>query len=104
MKLKPNKLQLLGLLPDALVMSRGPRQGNALYLSFDDGPHPEHTTPARSACDARRPCELLSGWQAGRKVSAAGRPHRSRRPSARQSFLESSLGLRQDDFATAIAR
>src|SRR6185312_1142105 len=43
MKLKPNKLQLLGLLPDALVMSRGPRQGNALYLSFDDGPHPEHT-------------------------------------------------------------
>lgn len=43
MKLKPNKQQLLGLLPDALVMTRGPRQGNALYLSFDDGPHPEHT-------------------------------------------------------------
>lgn len=26
-----------------LVRMRGPRTGNALYLSFDDGPHPEHT-------------------------------------------------------------
>jgi peptidoglycan/xylan/chitin deacetylase (PgdA/CDA1 family) len=43
MKFKPNKQQLLSLLPDAVVLTRGPRDGDALYLSFDDGPHPEHT-------------------------------------------------------------
>ena len=43
MKFKPNKQQLLSLLPDFLVLTRGPRDGNALYLSFDDGPDPEHT-------------------------------------------------------------
>jgi peptidoglycan-N-acetylglucosamine deacetylase len=43
MKLRPTKSQLLRLLPDALVLTRGPRHGDAVYLSFDDGPHPEHT-------------------------------------------------------------
>lgn len=43
MKLKPSKQQLLGMLPDALTLTRGSPDGNALYLSFDDGPHPEHT-------------------------------------------------------------
>jgi peptidoglycan/xylan/chitin deacetylase (PgdA/CDA1 family) len=43
MKIKLSKQQLLGLLPDALVLTRGPRSAGALYLSFDDGPHPEHT-------------------------------------------------------------
>ncbi|WP_458071083.1 polysaccharide deacetylase family protein [Rhodanobacter sp. BL-MT-08] len=43
MKFKPNKQQLLSLLPDALVLTRGPRDGNALYLSFDDGPDPAYT-------------------------------------------------------------
>ncbi|OOG53672.1 polysaccharide deacetylase family protein [Rhodanobacter sp. C03] len=43
MKFKPNKQQLLGLLPNTLVLTRGPRDGDAIYLSFDDGPHPEHT-------------------------------------------------------------
>jgi peptidoglycan/xylan/chitin deacetylase (PgdA/CDA1 family) len=45
MKFKPNKQQLLSLLPNALVLTRGPRDGNALYLSFDDGPDPAHTPP-----------------------------------------------------------
>lgn len=43
MKLKPTRQQLLGLLPGRLVLVRGPREPGALYLSFDDGPHPEHT-------------------------------------------------------------
>lgn len=43
MNLKPRKQQLLSLLPDRLVLTRGPRSGNAIYLTFDDGPHPEHT-------------------------------------------------------------
>jgi peptidoglycan/xylan/chitin deacetylase (PgdA/CDA1 family) len=43
MNLKPKKQQLLGLLPDALVLTRGARDDNARYLTFDDGPDPEHT-------------------------------------------------------------
>jgi peptidoglycan-N-acetylglucosamine deacetylase len=43
MNIKPTKPQLLRLLPDALVLTRGPRNGEDVYLSFDDGPHPEHT-------------------------------------------------------------
>jgi peptidoglycan/xylan/chitin deacetylase (PgdA/CDA1 family) len=43
MNIKPSKQQLLSLLPDRLVLTRGSRGGNAIYLTFDDGPHPEHT-------------------------------------------------------------
>lgn len=43
MRLKPMRNQVLGLLPERLVQVRGPREPGALYLSFDDGPHPEHT-------------------------------------------------------------
>lgn len=43
MNLKPTKQQLLRLLPDAIVQTHGPRDGHARFLSFDDGPHPEHT-------------------------------------------------------------
>jgi peptidoglycan/xylan/chitin deacetylase (PgdA/CDA1 family) len=43
MNLKPQKQQLLSLLPDALVMTRGSRRGTTRYLTFDDGPHPEYT-------------------------------------------------------------
>ena len=43
MRLKPSRRQLLGLLPERLVLVRGPREPGALYLTFDDGPHPEHT-------------------------------------------------------------
>lgn len=32
---------LLSLMPSSLVMARG--NSDALYLTFDDGPHPEHT-------------------------------------------------------------
>ncbi|TCV97614.1 peptidoglycan/xylan/chitin deacetylase (PgdA/CDA1 family) [Luteibacter rhizovicinus] len=45
MNWKPKKQQLLGLLPDALVMTRGARDDVARYLSFDDGPDPEFTPP-----------------------------------------------------------
>jgi peptidoglycan/xylan/chitin deacetylase (PgdA/CDA1 family) len=43
MNLLPKKQHLLELLPNALVLTHGPRRGAARYLSFDDGPHPEHT-------------------------------------------------------------
>ena len=43
MSIRPTRQQLLGLLPQRLVLVRGPREPGALYLSFDDGPHPEHT-------------------------------------------------------------
>lgn len=43
MKLRPSRNQLLGLLPERLVLVRGSRDPGALYLTFDDGPHPEHT-------------------------------------------------------------
>ncbi|HEV7777439.1 MAG TPA: polysaccharide deacetylase family protein [Luteibacter sp.] len=43
MNWKPKKQQLLGLLPDALVLTRGARHGSTRYLTFDDGPDPDHT-------------------------------------------------------------
>lgn len=53
MNIKPTKPQLLGLLPDALVLTRGPRCGEDVYLSFDDGPHPEHTPALLDLLDAQ---------------------------------------------------
>lgn len=43
MKMNLKKRMLLGILPDSVLQTHGPRQDNAHYLSFDDGPHPEHT-------------------------------------------------------------
>lgn len=43
MNLLPSKKRLLQWLPDRLVLTHGPRDGGARYLTFDDGPHPEHT-------------------------------------------------------------
>ncbi|MGA8279005.1 MAG: polysaccharide deacetylase family protein [Rhodanobacteraceae bacterium] len=40
---RPRKATLLRWLPDSLVLTRGPRAGRAVYLSFDDGPDPECT-------------------------------------------------------------
>jgi peptidoglycan-N-acetylglucosamine deacetylase len=31
------------MLPSRLFLVRGPRTGRSVYLTFDDGPHPEHT-------------------------------------------------------------
>lgn len=45
MKLKLKKSQMLSLLPRALVQTHGSRHGNTRYLTFDDGPDPEHTPP-----------------------------------------------------------
>ncbi len=42
---RSRKLRLLGRLPDAWVLTAGARTRQVLYLSFDDGPHPEHTPP-----------------------------------------------------------
>lgn len=43
--MRSRKQKLLDLLPDSLVMVRGPRHGDARYLTFDDGPDPLHTAP-----------------------------------------------------------
>jgi peptidoglycan/xylan/chitin deacetylase (PgdA/CDA1 family) len=43
MMLRPSKMRLLSWLPDAVVVTRGPRRRRALFLTFDDGPDPQHT-------------------------------------------------------------
>jgi peptidoglycan/xylan/chitin deacetylase (PgdA/CDA1 family) len=40
---RPRKLQVLRWLPNRWVLTRGARQRRVLHLTFDDGPHPEHT-------------------------------------------------------------
>lgn len=40
---KPSKQDLLRWLPTSMIWVEGPRADGAHYLSFDDGPHPEHT-------------------------------------------------------------
>jgi peptidoglycan/xylan/chitin deacetylase (PgdA/CDA1 family) len=40
---RPRKLHFLRWLPKRLLTTRVPRAGRRLYLSFDDGPHPEFT-------------------------------------------------------------
>lgn len=40
---RPKKLQVLRWLPNRWVLTRGSRRRRVLHLSFDDGPHPEHT-------------------------------------------------------------
>lgn len=40
---RPKKLKLLRWLPDRWVLTRGARRSRMLHLTFDDGPHPEHT-------------------------------------------------------------
>lgn len=42
---RPKRLKLLRWLPSKLVTTAGPRDERALYLTFDDGPHPAHTPP-----------------------------------------------------------
>lgn len=43
MSFKPKKQQILDLLPDALVLTHGARNNGTRYLTFDDGPDPDHT-------------------------------------------------------------
>jgi len=40
---RPRKLQLLRWIPSGIVKSRASARDAAIYLTFDDGPHPEHT-------------------------------------------------------------
>lgn len=40
---RPRKLWLLRWLPAAWMVTAHPGEGRSLYLTFDDGPHPEHT-------------------------------------------------------------
>lgn len=40
---RPRKLQVLRWLPDAWVLTTGGHRRQALHLTFDDGPDPEHT-------------------------------------------------------------
>jgi len=43
MTLKPRKQDFLDLLPPSLVVTHQRRHGDARYLTFDDGPNPQHT-------------------------------------------------------------
>lgn len=50
---KLSKQDVLRCLPESMVWVKGPRAGGLHYLSFDDGPHPEHTP---------RLLDLLAEW------------------------------------------
>lgn len=43
MRTRSRRMRVLRWLPSAWLMTRGSSTGKNLYLSFDDGPHPEHT-------------------------------------------------------------
>ena len=40
---RPRKVSLLRCLPRSLVLVDGPTATKSIYLTFDDGPHPQHT-------------------------------------------------------------
>lgn len=40
---RPRRLNLLRWVPNTWLTTIGPTDGNSLYLTFDDGPHPDHT-------------------------------------------------------------
>lgn len=43
MTIRPKKMQLLQWFPRGLLSTRAPGDEKALYLTFDDGPNPDHT-------------------------------------------------------------
>jgi peptidoglycan/xylan/chitin deacetylase (PgdA/CDA1 family) len=43
MTLRPKKMQLLQWFPPGVLSTRARGAGNVLYLTFDDGPNPDHT-------------------------------------------------------------
>ncbi|WP_233842629.1 polysaccharide deacetylase family protein [Dyella sp. 2HG41-7] len=45
MNMRPKKQHWLNLFPDALVQTKGAREGTVRYLTFDDGPDPIYTPP-----------------------------------------------------------
>ncbi len=42
---RPRRLKILQWLPNAWLTTAGPANERSLYLTFDDGPHPEFTPP-----------------------------------------------------------
>ncbi len=42
---RPRSLLLLRCLPQRLIASTASAAGGSIYLTFDDGPHPQHTAP-----------------------------------------------------------
>ena len=65
---RPRKLQVLRWLPSRWVLTRGARRSGALYLTFDDGPHPQHTPTLLDllAAHRARATFFLIGQQAER--------------------------------------
>ncbi|MGY1425056.1 polysaccharide deacetylase family protein [Lysobacter sp. A289] len=72
---RPRRLHLLRWLPGAWVTTAGPRGRKPLYLSFDDGPHPEHTLPVLDflAGHGARATFFLVGNQVERHPSLVAR-------------------------------
>ena len=77
---RPRKLALLRWLPASLVVSTASGDGGAVYLTFDDGPHPEHTPQVLDALErhgARATFFLIGDLAARhpglvRRIAAAG--------------------------------
>jgi peptidoglycan/xylan/chitin deacetylase (PgdA/CDA1 family) len=51
---RPRKLRLLRWLPRQLLVSRASGTDGAIYLTFDDGPHPEHTAALLDVLDRHK--------------------------------------------------
>jgi peptidoglycan/xylan/chitin deacetylase (PgdA/CDA1 family) len=72
---RPRKLKLLRWLPRRLMLTTGPVEGNALYLTFDDGPHPGHTDRVLDLlqANAARASFFLLGQQVEREPALVRR-------------------------------
>ncbi len=42
---RPRRLKVLQWIPNGWLTTAGPARERAIHLTFDDGPHPEHTAP-----------------------------------------------------------
>jgi peptidoglycan/xylan/chitin deacetylase (PgdA/CDA1 family) len=72
---RPKKLLLLRWFPDRWVTTRGDRGRRVLHLTFDDGPHPEHTPALLEllAAHGARATFFLIGDQAERYPETVAR-------------------------------
>ncbi|WP_345304206.1 polysaccharide deacetylase family protein [Lysobacter hankyongensis] len=72
---RPRKLQVLRWLPNRWVLTRGVRRRRVLHLTFDDGPHPEHTPALLDllAAHGARATFFLIGREAERHPNVVAR-------------------------------
>jgi peptidoglycan/xylan/chitin deacetylase (PgdA/CDA1 family) len=91
---RPRKVQLLRWLPDAIVTTSGPSTPPSLYLTFDDGPDPEHTP---------RMLDLLAGHGAKATFFLIGR-EAERHPQVVRAIVDAGHSLGNHSYAHPLFR